>query len=64
MFDRLLARFRRRRQPLSDRELAEEEALRRQAEQELRRAETEMAEQRERIEGGGQGRAGGWGGWT
>jgi hypothetical protein len=64
VFDRLLARFGKRRQPVTDREIAEEEALRRQAEKELREAETRMAEQRQKIEGGGQGRAGGWGGWT
>jgi hypothetical protein len=58
MFDRLLARFRKRRRPLSQEELAEKETLRRQAEEEWRRAEAEMAEQRADIErrgGGGLG---------
>ena len=62
MFDRLRARLRRRRQPPSERELSEEETIRRQAEQERLRAEAEMAEHRQRIEAGGQGH--GWhGGW-
>jgi hypothetical protein len=63
VFDRLLARFRKRRQPLSQEELAEEEALRHQAEEERRRAEAEMAEQRADIERRGGGVSGGWGGW-
>jgi hypothetical protein len=60
VFDRFRAWLRKRRHPLSERELSEEEAMRRQAEQERLRAETEMAEQRQRIESGGQGH--GWGG--
>jgi hypothetical protein len=64
MFEHLRTRLRKRREPVSDQELREEEALRRQAEDELRRAETTMAEQRQKIEGGGQGHGGGsWGGW-
>ena len=60
MFDRLLARFRKRRQPLSQEELAEKEAIRRQAEEEWRRAEAEMAEQRAEIERRGGGGGLGW----
>jgi hypothetical protein len=63
MFDRLLARFRKRRQPLSQKELAEEEAIRRQAEEERRRAEAKMAEQRADIQRRGGSASGGWGGW-
>ncbi|MGH3042996.1 MAG: hypothetical protein ACRDNG_14895 [Gaiellaceae bacterium] len=62
MFDRLLARFRKRRQPRSHQELAEEEAIRREAEEEWRRAEAKMAEQRGEIERHGGGASGGWGG--
>jgi len=63
MLKRLVARLKGRRPPRSDRELAEDEALRRQAEEELRRAEARMAEQRGDIERrGGSGR-GGFGGW-
>jgi hypothetical protein len=63
MLERLRARFRKRRKPLSDSELAEGEALRRQAEEEVRRAETQAAEHRQRIDSHGKGSVGGWGGW-
>jgi hypothetical protein len=46
MLQKLMAKVRRNRQPLTDRELAEQETLRRQAEQELLRAEARMAEER------------------
>ena len=45
MFQRLMAKLRRNRQPLTDRELAEQETIRRQAEQELLRAQARMAEE-------------------
>ena len=46
MFQKLMAKLRRNQPPLTDRELAEQETLRRQAEQELLRAEARMAEER------------------
>lgn len=55
MLRRLSAWLRERRRPRSERELAEQEAIRGEAEAERRRAEREMADQRRRIEGGGGG---------
>jgi hypothetical protein len=52
-----------RRRKLTPEELAEREQIRRQAEVERRRAETEMADQRQRIESSGN-QPGGWGGWS
>jgi hypothetical protein len=46
MFQRLMAKLRRKRQPLTDRELAEQETIRRQAEQELLRDQARAAEER------------------
>ena len=46
MFQKLMAKLRRNRPPLTDRELAEQETIRREAEQELLRAEARMAEER------------------
>jgi hypothetical protein len=53
MFEKLRRRLRPRKK--SPQELAEDEALRRQAQQELREAEQRMAEQRQRMESGGAG---------
>ena len=53
MFKGLLDRFRKAREPLTDAELAEQEQIRREAEQERRRAEAAMAQQRQRIDSGG-----------
>jgi hypothetical protein len=61
MFQRLNTWWKERRRPRTDRELAEEEALRREADAERRRAEAEMAEQRGRIDAGGGGGGGGLG---
>jgi len=58
MFEKLRARLRRRRTPLSQEELAEEERIRREAELERRRAEAKMAEQRGEIKRAG---GSGWG---
>jgi hypothetical protein len=63
MLRRLLARLKRGGRPTTDRELAEEEALRLQAEQERKRAESELAQQRQRIDSGGGGPGAGFGGW-
>jgi hypothetical protein len=66
MFGRLSARLGRKRRKLTDQQLAEEEALRREAEQERVRAEARMAEERARIEsagGPGSGTFGGPGAW-
>jgi hypothetical protein len=46
MFQRLMGKLRRNRPPLTDRELAEQETIRREAEQERLRAEARMAEER------------------
>ena len=46
MFQKLMAKLRRNRQPLTDRELAEEETRRRHAEQELLRAQARAEEER------------------
>lgn len=61
MFRKLVVRLRRDSRP-TDRELAEKEAVLREAEQERRRAEAEMAQQQQRIEGSGGGGVG-FGGW-
>jgi hypothetical protein len=53
MFERLRRRLRPRRKSAA--ELAEEEAIRRQAQQERYEAERRMAEQRQRMESGGAG---------
>ena len=58
MFQRLLARLRRRQAPASQEELAEEERIQREAELERRRAEAMMAEQRGEIQRHG---GSGWG---
>jgi len=63
MLERLVARLKGRHRPPSDRELAEDEALRRQAEEELRRAEARMAEQRGDIKRRGGSADGGFVGW-
>jgi hypothetical protein len=62
MLERLTAWWKKRRRPRTDRELAEEEALRPEAEEARRCAEAETAEQRQRIEAGGQGQGHGLGG--
>jgi len=46
MLQRLMAKLRRNRPPLTDRELAEQETIRREAEQELLRAQARAAEER------------------
>ena len=61
MFEKLVARLKRR-QPLSQEELAEQESIRREAEAERRRAEAGMAEQRGEITRGGGSMGSGWGG--
>jgi hypothetical protein len=58
MFQRLLARLRRRHAPPSQEELVEEERIQREAELERRRAEAMMAEQRGEIQRHG---GSGWG---
>jgi hypothetical protein len=63
MFGRLAAWWTERRRPRTDRELAEEEALRRQVEAELRHTETDTWKERQRIDAGGGGGAGGGLGW-
>jgi len=63
MLRRLVARLKGRHPPRSDRELAEDETVRRQAEEELRRGEARMAEQRGDIERRGGSVGGGFGGW-
>ena len=56
MFEKLIAKLKRNRRQLTDREIAEEEAIRREAEQERLRAEAKRAEQRAPLDGYG----GGW----
>lgn len=63
MFRKLVARLKRDGRPPTDRELAEKEAVLREAEQERRRAEAEMAQQHQRIDSGGGGPGSGFGGW-
>jgi hypothetical protein len=58
MLERLRARLKRRRTPLSQEELAEEARIQREAELERRRAEAMMAEQRGEIQRHG---GSGWG---
>jgi hypothetical protein len=53
----------RNRRQLTDKELAEEEAIRREAEQERVRAETRMAEERGPIDAYRHGGSGGGSGW-
>jgi hypothetical protein len=53
--------LKRNRSQLTDRELAEDEAIRREAERERIRAESRMAEERAPIDAH---RGGGFGGWT
>jgi hypothetical protein len=60
MFRWLKARLERDRRPLTDRELAEQEAIRREAEQERLRAEARMAEERAPLDGHSGGGFGGW----
>ena len=55
MFQKLMAKLRRNREPLTDRELAEQETIRRQAEQELLRAQARMAEERAPLDAYGRG---------
>jgi hypothetical protein len=62
MLRKLVARLKRDSRPPTDRELAEKEAVLREAEQARRRAEAEMAQQHQRIDGGG-GSGVGLGGW-
>jgi hypothetical protein len=60
MFERLRRRLRPRAK--SQRELSEDEALRRQVQQELREAEQRKFEERQRLDSGSGPH--GWGGWT
>ncbi len=60
MFQRLLARLRRRQAPPTREELVEEERIQREAELERRKAEAMMAEQRGEIQRHG---GSGWGGF-
>ena len=62
MFRWLTSRLKRDREPLSDRELAEAESLRRQTEEELRRAEARQAEERAPLDGYSRGNMLGGGG--
>jgi hypothetical protein len=61
MFGWLRARVGRDRPPSTDQELAEEERIRREAEQELRRAEARRAEERAPLDGHSGGNL--FGGW-
>jgi hypothetical protein len=66
MFRWLSARLGRKRRKPTDQQLAADEAIRREAEQERVRAEAKMAEERARIEsagGPGSGTFGGPGAW-
>lgn len=60
MFRCLTRRLRPEGRQLTDRELAEEEAIRREAELERRRAEARMAEERAPLDGYSHGPGSGW----
>jgi|Tabmets5t2r1_1033131.scaffolds.fasta_scaffold280279_2 hypothetical protein len=60
MFRWLTARVRRDRRQLTDKELAEQEAIRREAEQERIRAEARMAEERAALDAHNRGSGYGW----